>query len=511
MIASIGKPINNFFSWYLEKRIDEIHNFINDPYYIQEKTLLNLIKSAKSTEFGKKYDFNNILNSHLFKSKIELNHYQDLKPFINKMKNGDSDILWPGQVKWFAQSSGTSNKEIKHIPITKQSLWECHYKGGKDLLSLYYHENPSTQLFRGKHLIAGGTSFSFVGNKKTVIGDLSAIIMQHLPWWCEWRRSPKGIKKVISENWRDKLNYIIESSINDDIHIIAGVPSWIYLILHEIIERYNLTNINEIWPNLELFLHGGVNIGPYKNNFNDIFDKKINFYQNYNATEGFFGLQSENNSDDMLLMLDYGIYYEFISKKDWSKEQPTTLSLEEINLNEPYEMVISTNGGLWRYRLQDTIIFTEKKPFKIKVIGRTQQFLNVFGEELMICHLENAVKKAAERLNLRISEFTVCPVILKNHNSLGFHHWVFEFINQPDDINDFSTILDQELKKTNIDYLAKRKNNSPITKPKLSIVRCGTFHNWMQKRGKIGGQNKVPKISNSNKYVKQLLEINKDN
>tara|TARA_B100001287_G_scaffold42180_1_gene31334 strand:+ start:106774 stop:108309 length:1536 start_codon:yes stop_codon:yes gene_type:complete len=507
MISSFEKPLNNFFSWYLERRIKEINFFINEPIQVQDCTLLTNINNAERTKFGSKYNFYEIKDPSTFKNRVPLLRYKDLAPYIFKMKKGESNILWPGKVKWFAQSSGTTNKQIKHIPITKESLKKCHFKGGKDLLALYYNENPETRLFNGKHLIAGGSSSTYFGNNKTVIGDLSAIIMQHLPWWCEWRRSPRKKENILIDNWKKKLDYIINSTKEDDIHIIAGVPSWIYLILNGIIERFNLSSINEVWPNLELYLHGGVNIDPYKNSFKGFFEKKINFYQNYNATEGFFGLQNINNVDDMLLMLDYGIYYEFIQKKDWNNEQPKTLSLNEINLNEPYELVISTNGGLWRYRLEDTIVFTNKNPYKIKVLGRTKQFLNAFGEELMIHNLEYAIKMAAHKTNSKISEFTVCPIIERKENSLGHHHWVIEFIIPPNDIREFENIIDIELSINNIDYCQKRKNNSPIGFPKISVVKKGTFNNWMEKRGKLGVQNKVPRVFESNKYVKEILKV----
>jgi len=507
MISSLEKPINTFFSWYLDRRLREINLFIDEPLHVQHSTLLAILKAAEQTEFGRKYSFFEINNYNTFKNRVPLHRYNDLDHYITKMKNGESNILWPGKVKWFAQSSGTTNKQIKHIPITKDSLKKCHYKGGKDLLALYYNENPDTRLFNGKHLIAGGSSSTYIGNKKTVIGDLSAIIMQHLPWWCEWRRSPKKKENILIDNWKNKLDYIINSTFEDDIHIIAGVPSWVYLILNGIIERFNLSSIHELWPNLELYLHGGVNIDPYKNNFKDFFKNKVNFYQNYNATEGFFGLQNNNNSKDMLLMLDYGIYYEFIEKKDWNEEQPKTLALDEVNLNEPYELVISTNGGLWRYRLEDTIIFTSKSPYKIMVFGRTKQFLNAFGEELMIQNLENAIKVAALKTNSKISEFTVCPIINKKQNSLGYHHWVIEFITPPLKMSEFKNIIDIELSVNNIDYCNKRKNNSPIRSPKISTVKKGTFNNWMEKRGKLGGQNKVPRVFESNKYVKEILNV----
>jgi len=507
MISSFGKSINNFFSWYLDRRISEIRKFMDSPIEAQNDTFMYLLDCGKNTEFGKKYSLKEIDNQKKFKSRIPLQSYADLRPYISKIKNGETNVLWPGKVHWFAQSSGTANKEIKHIPITKDSLVNCHYKGGKDLLALYYNENPETKLFVGKHLIAGGSSEKYLGKNKTTIGDLSAIIMKQLPWWCEWRRSPRKKNKILSDDWHEKLEHIITCSVKDDVHIIAGVPSWIYIILGEILERLNVENINEVWPNLELYLHGGVNIEPYKSSFSDFFDKKINYYQNYNATEGFFGLQCENDSNDMLLMLDYGIYYEFIRKQDWKTEQPTTLTLEEIKLFEPYEIVISTNGGLWRYRLEDTVIFTCKSPYKIKVIGRTNQFLNTFGEEIMINNLEHALSMASKKTSAKVKEFTVCPVIKKRDSSLGYHHWLIEFKTMPNCLKEFKIQIENSLFENNIDYFKKRKNNSPIRSPKISIVKEGTFKYWMKEKGKLGGQNKVPRICQTSEYINEILKI----
>ena len=365
MINSIGNSANTFFSWYLKKRMNEIKKFIQYPKEIQNQTLLELITIGKSTLFGEEKSFHSISTIENFKSQIRLRKYKDFEPYINKQKAGKVNVLWPGKVKWFAQSSGTTSGTVKHIPITIDSLRKCHYKGGKDLLALYYHNNPNTKLFTGKHLIIGGSSSQIITTNDQKVGDLSAIIMENLPWWCEWRRSPKKVKSLIKKNWEDKINYIVNHSSKDDIHIIAGTPSWVLIIIHEILRKNNISSIHEIWPNLELYLHGGLSIEPYKESFQSISQKNIKYYQNYNATEGFFGLQYNNSDKDMLLMLDYGIYYEFIKKEDWFKSQPKTLSLEEVELNEPYEIVVTTNGGLWRYRLEDTIIFTSLNPFKI--------------------------------------------------------------------------------------------------------------------------------------------------
>ena len=511
MISSIGKPLNNFFSWYLERRMVEIENFKSNPEIVQQQTLSSLISSAKSTKFGISNNFSSIYNSRSFKSIIPLRKYDDFEPFIKKAKNGEPNILWPGKVKWFAQSSGTSSNTIKHIPITIDSLKKCHYKGGKDLLAIYYRNNPNTQLFSGKHLIMGGNEKHLPGNDKSISGDLSAIIMKNLPWWCEWRRSPNKVKSLLQKNWVDKLKYIVKHSSKDNVQIIAGVPSWVLIIMNEVIKENNLNYIHEIWPSLELYLHGGMNIAPYKKNFESISSKKINFYQNYNATEGFFGLQSENDADDMLLMLDYGIYYEFISKDNWKEDQPFTLSLEDVELNTPYEVVISSNGGLWRYRLEDTVIFTSINPFKIKVIGRTKQFINIAGEELMIQHLETAINKASEKCLCSIGEYTVAPVFKNSNKSIGFHYWLIEFCERPDDLSNFRSILDIELQKVNIDYKSKRENNYPLNKPIIKEVPKNTFYNWLESQNKLGGQHKILRINENKDKINEILEMENSN
>ncbi|MEC7005017.1 MAG: GH3 auxin-responsive promoter family protein [Bacteroidota bacterium] len=508
MNTLIGNPLNSFFSWYMEKRIHEIEEFIKEPIRTQEKILFQNLEKAKNTAFGLNFGFKEINSPDQFKGKVPLHEYHDLSYDIERMKKGVPHVLWPGYVSWFAQSSGTVSGVIKHIPISKESLMECHYKGGKDLLSLYYRENPSTSLFRGKHLIASGSLNSFTGNKKTIIGDLSAIIMQHLPWWCEWRRSPRGVGKLTSKDWNEKLNYICDTSARDDIHLIAGVPSWILMIIKRIIDQNNVNNIHEVWPNFELFLHGGTSINSYLPLFQELFGKPINYYQNYNATEGYFGLQQCNEDKDMLLMLDYGIYYEFIKKEDWHNAQPNTISLEDVELNEPYEMVITTNGGLWRYRTKDTILFTQTYPFKIKVCGRTQLFLNQFGEEVMVDHLEQTILEVQKLSQSRVNEFIVSfNMSNSKFENVGQHHWVIEFEKMPNDIYQFTRTVDSELQKSNIDYKAKRKNNNPLGFPKVTIVEKGSFFKWMKKRGKLGGQHKVPRIDGSKIFINEIIKI----
>lgn len=512
MLQTFGKTLNTLFYNYLSKRMAEIDHFLNYPIETQKNTLLDLLKTASDTEYGLRFGFQHIHSIKEFKKNIPLNKYEDLKPFISKMQLGEKDILWPNQIKWYAQSSGTNSIVPKQIPISKENLQQCHYKGGKDLLALYYKENPNTKLFTGKHLIIGGSTALLPSTKNTQIGDLSAIILKHLPWWCEWRRSPSNVKKLITDDWNKKIDHIVTHSIKDDVHIVAGIPSWIVLILQEITERNNLKNVHEIWPNLELYLHGGVHISPYMEKLKELMpSSKMNFFSNYNATEGFFGLQDKNNADDMLLMLDYGIFYEFIEKENWDELNPNTKNLEDVKIGHIYELVISTNSGLWRYRLGDTIKFTCLNPFRFKVIGRTQQFINSFGEELMMQQAELAIGFAAKKANAQICEFSVCSRVVPTKHNIGFHEWAIEFYKLPKDMEFFKDQLDLELQRVNIDYKAKRKNNTTISSPKINHVKKDTFYSWMKKHGKLGGQYKVPRLSEKSIYIDELLEISSNN
>jgi hypothetical protein len=512
MLQTFGKTLNTLFYNYLSKRMVEIDHFLNHPITTQKNTLLTLLKTASKTDYGLRFGFETIYSIDDFKKNVPLNRYEDLKPFIHKMQLGQKNILWPNQVKWYAQSSGTNSIVPKQIPISKENLQQCHYKGGKDLLALYYKENPNTKLFTGKHLIAGGSTALLPSSKKTQIGDLSAIILKHLPWWCEWRRSPSNVKKLITDDWKQKIDHIVNHSVKDDVHIVAGIPSWIVLILQEITEKNKLSNVHEIWPNLELYLHGGVHISPYMEKLKELMPSaKMNFFSNYNATEGFFGIQDKNNADDMLLMLDYGIFYEFIKKENWNDLNPKTENLENIKIGEVYELVISTNSGLWRYRLGDTIKFTNLCPFRFKVIGRTQQYINSFGEELMMQQVELAIGIAAKKANAQICEFSVCSRVIPTKKNMGYHNWAIEFYKTPENMSFFIEQLDIELQRVNIDYKAKRKNNTTISLPRINLVKKDTFYSWMKKHGKLGGQYKIPRLSEKTIYIDELLEISSNN
>lgn len=496
--------LNNIFSWYITKRISQIEYFKNNPTEVQEKTLNNLLYKAKNTEIGVKYKFSTINNYSDFKNRIPLCKYDDIEIDIKRLYKGEENIFWPGKIKWFASSSGTTSGKSKLIPISKDSLIECHYKGGKDLLALYYTSNPKTQLFKGKHLILGGNTKLTYSDTKSYFGDLSAIIIDNLPWWCEWRRTPKK-EITLLENWEEKIKAIAETSINDDVYILAGVPSWTLVLLNYILKQNSTDNINDIWPNLELYFHGGINFSPYKQQFSNIIqNSNMNYVQTYNATEGLFAVQDILGNDDMLLMLDYGIFYEFIDIE--YLDIGNTILLEDVELEKQYAIIISSNTGLWRYFIGDTIIFTNLSPFRIKVIGRTHEHLNAFGEKLITDNTDKAIEYAMKETNSSLIEYSVAPIYMNNKNA-GAHQWIVEFKKSPNNLEYFTKILDNKLKSLNSDYKIKRTNDLTLKKPLITIVKTDSFYKWMKNRNKLGGQNKVPRLSNSRKYIDEIIAL----
>lgn len=500
----MGAPFNSIFSWLIKKRVHQIELFKKHPFEVQNELLTTLLESATDTEFGKKFSFSSINTVEDFQSSIPLQSYDDLLPYIERLKEGEQGLLWPGEILWFAKSSGTTNQRSKLIPVSKESLQECHYKGGKDLLGLYYNNHPNTRLFTGKHLIVGGSSEINYLNQKSYFGDLSAIIVKNLPWWCEWRRTPSRETALLSQ-WEEKIERMAKETVNKDVRILAGVPSWTLVLLKRILEENSTNNIFDIWPNLELYMHGGVSFTPYQQQFNEILpSEQMNYVQTYNASEGFFGIQDQVKSDDMLLMLDYGIFYEFIPKEEWGKENPETILLDQVEIGKPYELVISTNAGLWRYRIGDIVSFTNNTPYRFKIIGRTAQFINVFGEELMIDNVEMALAITCETLKCSVKDYTVCPIFMSLEQS-GGHEWLIEFREPPSSLQQFSEHLDVNLQKVNSDYAAKRSNDLSLQKPLVRVMKNGTFYDWLKSKNKLGGQNKIPRLLNDRSFAEEIL------
>lgn len=503
-------PFNSIFSWVMKKRLHQIELFIKHPFEVQNDVLEKLLAAGAQTEFGKAHHLSEVTSYKEFVEHVPLNDYESLKPYIFRSMENEQGLLWNQEVKWFAKSSGTTSDRSKFIPITKDSLEDCHYKGGKDLLALYYQQFPNTKLYKGKHLIVGGSAQILPISHDMYQGDLSAIIVKNLPWWAEIRRTPSRDIALMSE-WTEKIEKMATSTIHEDVYIIAGVPSWTYVLAKKVLEITGKENLREVWPNLELFMHGGVNFEPYRELFRQLipFDD-MKYVETYNASEGFFGIQDDTNIHELLLMLDYGIFYEFIPMSQFdgthSKE---VISLENVELGVDYALVISTNGGLWRYIVGDTIRFTNKTPFRFKISGRTNYAINTFGEEVSIANTEKAIAEAARLTKATVREFTVAPIYMDQSNH-GKHQWLIEFIDEPNDKHRFERLLDENLRQINSDYDAKRSSNMILLPPEIIYAKSGLFDQWLQEKGKLGGQHKVPRCSNSRTIMEQLLALSDD-
>lgn len=498
--------VNSFFTWIMKKRIHQIELFIKYPHEVQEEVFRNLLHTAQHTEWGKKYAYADIQNSQTFKERVPIQNYDTLKPFIERMLAGEQNILWPSEIKWFAKSSGTTNDRSKFIPVSEESLEECHYKGGKDLLSIYCNNRPDTKIFTGKCLVLGGSSQVNQLSGDSSYGDLSAVLIKNLPFWAEFYRTPEQSITLL-DNFEEKVEKIAHATVDVNVTNISGVPTWNVVLAKRILELTGKSNLLEVWPNLELYFHGAVNFTPYREQFKQLIPSEHMYYlETYNASEGFFGIQDLPNSEEMLLMLDYGIYYEFLPMENIGEENPKTLSLNEVELDKNYALIISTNAGLWRYQIGDTIKFTSLSPYRIQITGRTKHFINAFGEELIIDNAEKALAKACAETESVIRDYTACPVYF-NGNEAGAHEWIIEFEAPPKELNRFTEILDQGLRELNSDYDAKRFKDMALRMPQIHQAPEGTFYNWMKTRGKLGGQHKVPRLANERKYVEEILEM----
>jgi hypothetical protein len=500
------KIYNSIVSWIIKKRIHHIELFINYPHEVQEELRLSLIDTAKNTEFGRAYDFNSIKNSKDFSERIPIHSYEALEPYIKRMRSGEENILWPTEIKWFAKSSGTTNNKSKFIPVSEEAIEDCHYKGGKDLLSIYCNNYPVKNVFEGKTLMLGGSHEISPLSDSMHEGDLSAIIVENLPFWVQYQQSPDKEIALMSE-WEKKIDLMTEQAINEDISSLSGVPSWTLVFANKVLEKTGKSNLQEVWPNFELYMHGGINFEPYRKSFKKLFPKGVNYLETYNASEGFFGVQDQPNKKDMLLMLDYGIYYEFLPFTKELDKNAKTLSLSEVELHTDYALIISTNAGLWRYSIGDTIQFTQKKPYRFIISGRTKHHINAFGEELMIHNAEKALQQACKLTNTEVSEYTAAPMHLAEGQK-AYHEWIIEFKEAPKDLSNFIYHFDNALKSTNSDYEAKRYKNMVLEEPRIHIAAKGLFFKWMKQKGKLGGQNKVPRLSNSREYLDELIKMN---
>ena len=486
-------------------RLRLIELWTSQPVAAQREVLQELVTAAQYTEFGRRYKFNHLFSLKTFKQTVPVHEYDDLKPYIQRMMNGEENILWNTPIEWFAKSSGTTSDKSKFIPVSEEALEECHFKGGKDLLSIYCNNNPDSQIFSGKVLGLGGSITVDDEHAETFHGDVSAIIMENLPYWVELIRTPE-ISVALMNEWESKIERIALITKDEDVTNISGVPSWTLLLLKRILEITGKKNIGEVWPNLELFIHGGVNFSPYHEQFSKIAPAGMKYLETYNASEGFFGIQDLNTPGEMLLMLDYGIFYEFMPLSEYDVLTDKTVSLDKVETGVNYALVISTNAGLWRYIIGDTIQFTSLDPYRIRITGRTTSFINACGEELIIDNAEKAIATACEKASATITDYTAAPVYFNDHTNAA-HEWLIEFATPPESLDYFAEILDNALKALNSDYEAKRYHNMILRQPIIKQLPAGTFYRWLKERGKLGGQNKVPRLSNDRKYLDDIKEL----
>ena len=474
---------------------------------IQGRVFRKLIQSASATEWGKKYDFSQIRNYTDFQ-RVPIQTYEDVKGYVDRMRHGEKDVLWPGKVIWYAKSSGTTNDKSKFIPVSPEGLKGIHYRGGTDAVALYLRENPESRFFSGKGLILGGSHSPNYNVKDSLVGDLSAILIQNISPLVNLIRVPKKEIALLSE-FEEKVERIASTTIHQNVTNISGVPSWMLAVLNRVLEKTGAKHLNEVWPNLEVFFHGGVCFTPYREQYKQLIPTdKMHYMETYNASEGFFGLQSDLHDPAMLLMIDYGIFYEFIPLEDVGKENPRTFCLEEVELNKNYAMVISTSAGLWRYMIGDTVKFTSKTPYKFVITGRTKHFINAFGEELIVDNAERGLARACAETGAQVVDYSAAPVFMDKHAKCR-HQWLIEFAQMPDSLEKFAKVLDDTLKEVNSDYEAKRQNNLALQPLEIIVARPNLFHDWLDSKGKLGGQHKVPRLSNTREYIEEMLELNR--
>lgn len=485
-----------------------IDRYVNDAEVIQQNVLAKLLGKAKDTEYGRTHLFGSVSNYHDFTKDVPVNTYEELKGYIDRMRHGESNVLWPGHVKWYAKSSGTTNDKSKFIPVSYDGLHHIHYSGGFDAVALYLRNHPHSRLFDGKSLILGGSHSPNYNLPNSLVGDLSAILIENINPLANIARVPKKSTALLSD-FEIKRDRIAHETINQNVTNISGVPSWMLSVLSRVMEITGKTHLEEVWPNLEVFFHGGVAFTPYRKQYQQLITSdKMNYMETYNASEGFFGLQSDPSDPSMLLMIDYDVFYEFIPLEDVGSDHPAVIPLVDVEIGRNYAMVISTSCGLWRYMIGDTVKFTSKNPYKFMITGRTKHFINAFGEELIVDNAEKGLAYACEKTGAEVSEYTAAPVFMDDKAKCR-HQWLIEFVRKPDSIDEFARILDRHLQEINSDYEAKRYKDITLQHLEIVEARPELFNDWLKTKGKLGGQHKIPRLSNSRDQIDEMLKMNK--
>lgn len=480
-----------------------IEAWMQHPIAAQREVLQDLVTSAQFTEFGRKHEFAKLFTTKAFKEAVPIHEYQDLQPYVERIMEGEQHILWNTPINWFAKSSGTTSAKSKFIPVSQESLEDGHFKAAKDVLTLYYMSNPESALLTGKGLIIGGSHTISSIHDEAHFGDLSAVLMQNTPFWGSWIRTPE-LKIALLDEWEEKIQKLAESTVNENVTSVSGVPTWTLVLFQRILEMTGKKNMKEVWPSLELYMHGGVAFHPYKEQFRKVMGDGIHYLEIYNASEGFFAAQDQPGEEGMLLMLDHGIFYEFMPVDEYGKEDPKTIGLEEVVMEKYYAPVISTNGGLWRYLVGDTVQFTSLSPYRIKVSGRLKLFINAFGEELIIDNAERAIAMTCSETDAILTDYTAGPVYFSDEGN-GAHEWLIEFEQSPADLAVFTQLLDGNLKSLNSDYEAKRHKSIALRAPIVKALQQGHFNRWLKQKNKLGGQHKVPRLSNDRTIIEEVL------
>ncbi len=495
---------NAVFSWMLKQRIGQIEDFMKHPHQVQEQTFQRLISQGAKTIYGKDHGFSQIRNVEEYRARVPIQDYEDFQPYVERLMKGEQGLLWPSEVKWFAKSSGTTSARSKFIPVSKEALEECHFAGGKDLMSLYCYQIQDTKIFSGRGLVMGGSHQVNKLSENSWFGDVSAVMMQNMPMAARFIRTP-DLSIALMEDWEEKIDRMAEMTMKQNVTHIAGVPTWTIVLIEHLFKKTGASNLLEIWPNLELYIHGGVSFSPYRKRFAELIPSAdMHYVETYNASEGFFAIQDQLGSQDLLLMLDYGVFYEFIPLSEMDREQPRAVGLESLEVGKVYALVISTNAGLWRYRIGDTIRVCSTDPFRIQVAGRIRHFINAFGEELIVENADRGIEMASAATGALVREYTAAPIYFEAGEK-GGHEWLIEFDSPPKSLEHFTRALDEALQDINSDYAAKRHKGMALSMPVVRAVEPNTFYNWLKSKGKLGGQHKVPRLSNERSYLEEIL------
>lgn len=493
---------------YFAPRLKEIEQYAGRAGELQQQVLSRLLRTAAGTEWGKKYDYASLRTYEDFKNRLPIQTYEEVKPYVLRLRSGEQNLLWPSEIRWFAKSSGTTNDKSKFLPVSRESLRDTHYRGGQDAVAIYLGQNPESRFFSGKGLILGGSHAPNLNTNHSLVGDLSAILIENIPALAGLIRVPSK-RTALMEHFEPKMEAIARETLKADVTNLSGVPSWMLVLIKHILAKTGRQGLEEVWPNLEVFFHGGVAFTPYREQYKEVIrSPRMHYVETYNASEGYFGTQNDPSDPAMLLMVDYGIFYEFIPLEDVGAEHPRICCLEEVELGKNYAMVISTSAGLWRYMIGDTVKFTSRRPYKFVITGRTKHFINAFGEELIVDNAERGLARACAETGAKVTDYSAAPVFMDARAKCR-HQWLVEFAQMPDSLEHFARVLDDTLKEVNSDYEAKRQNDLALQPLEVIVARPNLFHDWLESKGKLGGQHKIPRLSNTRDYMEEMLALNR--